>query len=113
MDERAEEREQSQRRVAELEQVLGAYGSERRLSLSSPLRRCASCTATSVAVARGVAIASARAAALGTPPKSGQASDGAVRAPPPDSGVYTQRLAQLVDENSALRKENEQLRKMY
>ena len=26
---------------------------------------------------------------------------------------YTQRLAQLVDENSALRKENEQLRKMY
>ena len=26
---------------------------------------------------------------------------------------YTQRLAQLVDENSALRKENESLRKMY
>lgn len=91
MQERAQERLQSQRRVAQLEEVLGTYGAGRKpMNFGSP-----GANTNAAAVARDAAIEAARSAAFGTPPPRtsvGEAGSG--------GGDYTRRLAQLAAERA-------------
>ena len=98
MEERAQERLQSQRRVAELEAVLGAYGAGRKPAFGSPLIGSTDRPANPApaAAAGGGGSAHQR---FGTPPRRASGVRlSAADLGSADGGSYTQRLAELAAE---------------
>ena len=98
MQERAQERLASQRRVSQLEEVLSQYSAGKKpTNFGSPLGGT-SAAATAAAAARDAALDAARSGAFGTPPaRADPSANGALGSA---GGDYTRRLEQLAAERA-------------